>query len=69
MCKCVCLDSRQREPIVNKVGKLEGHLSTVDEYLFRKPRAEERHVISVGVRVDGAERVGADSSNQGENTA
>lgn len=38
-------------------------------YLFREPRTKEGHVVRVGVRVDGAERVGAHGAHQSENPA
>lgn len=38
-------------------------------YLFREPGAHEGHVVSVGVRVDRAERVRAHGSEEGEDPA
>lgn len=38
-------------------------------HLFRKPRAEEGHVISVGVWVDRAERIRADCSQKSKNAS
>ena len=38
--------------------------SLVRCYLFWKPRTEEGHVERVGVRMDGAEGIGTDGTNQ-----
>jgi len=44
------------ERVVSQVGQKKN--------LFGEPRTEEGHVERVGVRVDGAERVGADGAHQ-----
>ena len=51
----------QTEGVVHQTRSGHGHL-------FGEPGTEERHVVRIGVRVDGAERIGADGSQQSEDT-
>jgi hypothetical protein len=48
---------------VEEKNKQTKKQNPVDEsHLFREPGTEERHVVSIGVRVDSAKRVSADDS-------